>query len=100
MLEKIWEYGMHTLSADSAAHPVLVAEPQFSTPQQREKQAELLFESFKVPAMYSAKAPVLGAFSMGRSTAVVVDIGASSTRVTPVYDGYVLTSECRGHQNS
>ena len=41
--------------------------------------------------MYLARAPVLAAFSMGRSSAVVVDIGASSTRTTPVHEGYVLT---------
>ncbi len=55
-------------------------------------QAEILFETFNVPALYLARSPVLGAFSLGVSTGVVVDIGASCTRVTPVYDGYVLNS--------
>jgi actin-related protein len=58
---------------------------------QREKLAELLFESVQAPAMYLARAPVLAAFSMGRSSAVVVDLGASCTRTTPVHEGYVLT---------
>ncbi|RYG50860.1 hypothetical protein EON67_04505 [archaeon] len=67
-------------------------------------QLEMMFETFQTPAAYIARAPALAAFSMGRGTAVVVDIGASSTRVTPVYDGYVLQSTrhaaaTRGHQH-
>lgn len=54
-------------------------------------QAELVFEKFGAPAWYTARAPVLGAFSAGRASAVVIDIGGGSTRVTPVYDGYVLS---------
>lgn len=53
-------------------------------------QAELMFEKYGAPAWYSARSPVLGAFSVGRASAVVIDIGAGSTRVAPVYDGYVL----------
>lgn len=91
VMERIWEHGFRSINAASSAHPVLVAEPFFSTTQQREKLAELLFETFRVPAMYLGRQPVLSAFSMGRSTAVVVDIGASATRVTPVFDGHQLT---------
>jgi hypothetical protein len=29
-------------------------------------------------------------FAAGRSTALVVDAGAGTTRVVPVYDGYVM----------
>jgi len=94
-LERIWEYGLNAIHADASQHPLLVAEPAYSTTTQRERMAELLFESFRAPAMYLARSPVLSAFSMGRSSAVVVDIGACGTRVTPVHDGYILNSECR-----
>lgn len=63
---------------------------QWNTKAKRETLTELLFEKYKVPALYLAKSAVLSAFSSGRSTALVVDGGASSMSVTPVYDGYVL----------
>lgn len=57
-------------------------------------QAELMFEVFNVPAMYLARAPTLGALSIGRASAIVVDLGHDATQVTPVYDGYVINSAC------
>ena len=63
---------------------------QWNTKAKRETLTELLFEKYKVPALYLAKSAVLSAFASGRSTALVVDGGASSMSVTPVYDGYVL----------
>ena len=92
-LEALWSAGTGALGVGRGAHPLLVAEPAYSPAAQREKMAELLFETLGAPAAYLARAPVLAAFSMGRSSAVVVDIGASSTRTTPVHDGYILNSE-------
>lgn len=63
---------------------------KWNTKAKRETLTELLFEKYKVPALYLAKSAVLSAFASGRSTALVVDGGASSMSVTPVYDGYVL----------
>ena len=35
---------------------------------------------------------MLGALSVGRASAIVVDLGHGSTSVAPVYDGYVINS--------
>lgn len=70
--------------------PVMVSEVAWNTPHKREKLAELLFEKFKVPALYFCKDAVLTAFASGRSTALVINSGASFTSVVPVYDGFVL----------
>lgn len=51
---------------------------------------EIMFEKYKVPAVFVAKNAVLSAFSCGRSTALVLDSGGGSTCVAPVHDGYVL----------
>ena len=51
---------------------------------------ELLFERLEAKAAFVAPTPQLAAFSVGRQTAVVVDVGAAGTRVTPVNDGLVL----------
>ena len=70
-----------------AAHAHAHAHP---THEHRAKLAELAFENHQVPAFYLARQSVMAAFAAGRSTALVVDLGADSTSVTPVYEGYAL----------
>lgn len=51
---------------------------------------ELMMETMGATALFVAPTPMLAAFSHGRQTCFVVDVGASGTRVTPVVDGLVL----------
>ena len=51
---------------------------------------EFLFEKYKVPALFICKDSVLSAFACGRSTAIVLDSGATHTTTTPIHDGYAL----------
>ncbi|KAI0002990.1 actin-related protein Arp4p [Russula compacta] len=71
-------------------HPILVTEPAWNTPANRERMAEIMFEEFQVPAFYIANAGVLNAFAAGKGSALVIDIGHSTASVTPVVDGFVL----------
>ncbi|KAH9007086.1 actin-like protein Arp4p [Lactarius hatsudake] len=71
-------------------HPILVTEPAWNTPANRERMAEIMFEEFQVPAFYIANTGVLNAFAAGKGSALVIDIGHSTTSVTPVVDGFVL----------
>mmetsp|Transcript_54 Transcript_54/g.164 ORF Transcript_54/g.164 Transcript_54/m.164 type:complete len:447 (-) Transcript_54:244-1584(-) len=91
LMEKLWDHGFRDrLRISPEEHPMLLAEPSFNTNAAREKMIELMFEKYKVPAVFVAKNAVLTAFSCGRSTAVVLDSGGGSTCVSPVHDGYVL----------
>jgi actin-related protein len=58
--------------------------------EQYTKYTELLIESIGASSMFLAPSPMLAAFSLGRQTAVIVDIGASGSCVTPIVDGLVL----------
>ncbi|KAI0035577.1 actin family [Vararia minispora EC-137] len=78
------------LRVNPEEHPVLVTEPAWNTPENRERMAELMFEEFHVPAFYIANTGVLNAFAAGKGSALVVDIGRSTASVTPVVDGFVL----------
>lgn len=89
-------------------HPILVTEPSWNTPANRERMAELMFEDFDVPAFYIANTGVLNAcadnliyhpsylfilnirFAAGKGSALVIDIGQAMASVTPVVDGFVL----------
>lgn len=51
---------------------------------------EILFETHSSPATFIAPSAMLSAFCSGRPTSLVIDFGASETRITPVVDGHVL----------
>ena len=48
----------------------------------------LLFEKYDVPGMFLHPSSVLSLYSVGHTTGVVVDCGASAARIVPVYEGY------------
>lgn len=57
----------------------------------RQKYAELMFEKFQSPALMLAKDSVLSSFACGKTTALVVDIGAEVTTVAPIQEGWLET---------
>ncbi|KAI9730085.1 MAG: NuA4 histone acetyltransferase subunit [Cirrosporium novae-zelandiae] len=71
-------------------NPLLMTEPSWNTGKQREKAIEISMEQWGCPAFWLARDGVLAAFAGGRSTALVVDIGASGMTITPVHDGMVM----------
>lgn len=91
MVDSIWDHAFREcLLIDAQEHPMLLAEPSSNSQQQRERTAEIMFEKYKVPALFLAKNAVLTSFASGRATSLVVDSGGGSTTVAPVHDGYVL----------
>ncbi|KAJ3314868.1 Actin-like 6A [Boothiomyces sp. JEL0838] len=89
--EQLWEYTYQKLlKTQSSEHPVMFADPSWDTKENREKLCELAFEKFNVPGFYLGRSAVLSSFAAGRSTALVIESGASSTSVVPVLDGYVV----------
>ncbi|KAF7851910.1 hypothetical protein BT93_L1625 [Corymbia citriodora subsp. variegata] len=91
IVDNIWDHAFREcLLIDPTEHPMLLAEPSSNPQQQRERAAELMFEKYKVPALFLAKNAVLTSFASGRATSLVVDCGGGSTTIAPVHDGYVL----------
>ena len=62
---------------------------------QKEQMTEILFETFGAPAVFIAPSPAVSAFSVGRPTGLVVDVGGGGCRATPVFDGLVLLTAQR-----
>ncbi|OAJ42240.1 hypothetical protein, variant 1 [Batrachochytrium dendrobatidis JEL423] len=90
-LEAIFDHTYSTvLCADSTEHPLMFCESSWNPREKREKLCELAFEKYNVPGFYLGRSAVLSAFAAGKSSALVVDSGSSSTSVVPVHDGYVL----------
>ncbi|CAM9864465.1 unnamed protein product [Scytosiphon promiscuus] len=90
LLERVWEHAEGTrLKTKLSDHPVLISEKPFNSSKDRMKYTEIMFEKFGVPAEFMSKDAVLACFSIGRTTASLVDVGGDTTVVTPVYDGWV-----------
>jgi len=56
----------------------------------REKAAEIFFETFAVPALYISMQAVLSLYSTGRTTGVVLDSGDGVTHSVPIFEGFAL----------
>jgi len=90
-IEQLWEHAFHKrLLMDPKEHPMLVAEASFNTRPLRERQTELLFEKYQIPALFVSKNAVLAAFASGKASALILDSGGGITASVPVHDGYAL----------
>lgn len=58
--------------------------------QNRDKVAEIFFETFRAPALFFAPPAVLSLYASGRTTGVVLDVGEGVTHAVPVYEGFAL----------
>lgn len=91
VLEQLWDHMFTTqLRLNPTEHPILLAESSFNTKPLREKNTELMFEKYKIPALFVSKNAVLTSFSSGKATSLVLDSGGGVTSCVPVNDGYVL----------
>ncbi|KAG7365419.1 actin related protein [Nitzschia inconspicua] len=63
--------------------------------QQYAQYTEIFMEALDATSMFLAPAPMLASFSLGRQTALIVDVGAGGCRATPIVDGLVLQQSQR-----
>ena len=90
-VERLWQHALvSSLRINSSEHPLLLTEPTHNTAAARAKTAQLLFEQFKVPALYLAKDAVLTSFAFGRPTSVVLKSGAAYSCAVPVFEGHAM----------
>jgi len=91
-MEKIWQYiySKDQLQIFSEEHPVLLTEAPLNPRKNREKAAEIFFETFNVPALFVSLQAVLSLYATGRTTGVVLDSGDGVTHSVPIYEGFAL----------
>jgi actin-related protein len=64
-------------------HPVLLSESPLNPPDKRERMAQLLFETFNVPACHLAVDAMLGLLCSGHTQGIAVDLGHSHAHAVP-----------------
>ncbi|KAK9074969.1 hypothetical protein SSX86_003288 [Deinandra increscens subsp. villosa] len=89
-MEEIWNYTYRMLHVASQDHPVLLMESPLNSKANREKMAEIMFETINVPFLYLAMRAVLSLYASGRITGIVLDSGDGVSHVVPLYEGYVV----------
>lgn len=75
-----------------AQHPVLLTEPPLNPRSNRDTAAQILFETFNVPALYTSIQAVLSLYASGRTTGIVLDAGDGVSHAVPVYEGFAITN--------
>ncbi|XP_037002727.1 actin-related protein T2 [Artibeus jamaicensis] len=90
-MEKLWRHLFEwELGVKACDQPVLVTEPALNPREAREKVAEVMFESFQVPAFYLSDQAVLALYASACVTGLVVDSGDGVTCTVPIFEGYSL----------
>ena len=67
---------------------MLVTEPPRNPLQNREKVAEIMFDTFTAPALYLANQEALAMRCTNRNTGLVVHLGDQVSKIVPVYEGH------------
>mmetsp|Transcript_26982 Transcript_26982/g.77413 ORF Transcript_26982/g.77413 Transcript_26982/m.77413 type:complete len:382 (-) Transcript_26982:174-1319(-) len=89
-MELIWRHLYSEMKVIAEEHPVLLTEAPLNPRRNREKAAEIFFETFGVPALFVSAQAILSLYATGRTTGVVLDSGDGVTHAVPVYEGFAL----------
>lgn len=92
-IERNWEHVYKSLDsgngADPKEHPLMMTEQTWNSAKNRASTAQIAFENLQVPLFSLVKSPLAQLYHMGRSTGLVVDVGAGVASVTPILDGVI-----------
>ncbi|KAM0748454.1 actin-like protein [Meredithblackwellia eburnea MCA 4105] len=95
-MERIWSHvyteELRTLPEE---HPVLLTEAPLNPHTNREQAAQIFFETFNVPAMYTSVQAILALYASGRTTGIVLDSGDGVTHAVPVFEGFSMPHAIR-----
>jgi len=89
-MELIWRHIYSEMKTVAEEHPVLLTEAPLNPRRNREKAAEIFFETFGCPALFVSAQAILSLYASGRTTGVVLDSGDGVTHAVPVYEGFAL----------
>lgn len=72
-----------------------MTEPPLNPRSNRDTAAQILFETFNVPALFTSIQAVLSLYASGRTTGIVLDSGDGVSHAVPVYEGFAIPNSIR-----
>ena len=95
-MERVWQHVYaEELKTLPEEHPVLLTEAPLNPRANRDAAAQVLFETFNVPALHAAVQAVLALYASGRTTGAVLDVGDGVAHAVPVYEGFAIPAGVR-----
>ncbi|KAF9301808.1 actin [Mortierella antarctica] len=89
-MQKIWHHTLYDqLQVAPEEQALLITESVLNPNKNREKSAEIFFETFGVPAFNIEKQALLLLFASGYSTGLAVQSGEGVTEIVPVVEGNI-----------
>jgi len=91
-MEKVWHHCFYSVLRvePKEVQGCLLTEAPLQPKENREKMAEIMFETFQVKNLYVAIQAVMSLYSAGRTTGLVVDSGDGVSHTVPVFQGYSI----------
>ena len=91
-MEKVWNHCFYSVLRVTPQEclGVLLTEAPLQPKENRERMAEIMFETFQFKNFYVAIQAVMSLYSAGRTTGLVVDSGDGVSHTVPVYQGYSI----------
>lgn len=96
-MERLWDvtFGqeLRTYPENATAHggmPVLLTEPALNSKANRERMAQIMFETFKAPGLCIMNSASVSLFASGRTRGIVCECGAGVSHAVPVFEGFAL----------
>jgi actin-related protein/serine/threonine protein kinase len=80
-----------TLRCDPSQHGVALTESVLCSHRQRERQIQIMMESFNTPAFCLYQAPAMAAFGDGHTQCLSVMLGGGLVQIQPVHPDYNLS---------
>ncbi|XP_067378382.1 actin, cytoplasmic 2-like isoform X1 [Channa argus] len=98
-MEKLWHHTFYNeLHAAPEKHPVLLTVAPNNPKANREKMAQIMFETFHTAAMLMSIPAVLSLYSCGRLSGIVMESGDGVSHAVPIWQGQALPNAII-HQN-
>ena len=87
-MEKIWGHIFtFELKVDPEEYNVLLTQQLMCPKEEKEKKAQIMFETFNVKGLCLGYTPDLSLYAAGISTGISIDLGGDSTQISAIKDG-------------
>ena len=90
LIEKIWDHCIIQSGVDPVEYKFMISEPPMNSKINREKIAQIMFETFNVPGLYIVNQAVLSLINAGKFTGIAIDSGECYTHFVPIFECFSL----------